>query len=110
MTKKLTKFEKEQKEKEDQLKNFQVKIAGLSKWRKHYQQKIKLAREEIILKMKAPLPIELEYEYEQLPEWREHYAKAHQMAINEQIMQWEVEIFDGTQRINMLKEEIKKLR
>ena len=66
----------------------------MTEWLKFYEERIVKAEKEIVLKKKAPLRLEPDYEFEKLPEWSDHIAKSHEIAVRGEILKMKAEMAD----------------
>ena len=102
-------IDKEAVEKEVTQKSYSQRIANLKQWLNLYARQVNLAEREIVLKGKAPLAIEAQFEYEKLPDWQNHLKEAYDLAIQSNILKIKAEMQDITNQIERLERESDEL-
>jgi hypothetical protein len=97
-------------DKEKLLKAQNRQLDSLKLWKEVHLKDIEQAEKEIELKKKAPLKLVPEYEYETLPEWKEHMAKSNELAIKKFIAKIKGELMDIENQIEFYTNLIEKVK
>lgn len=102
-------IEKDKKEKQKKKADYQWQLDNLEEWRQHWVAREEQAKVEAELKAKAPLVIEPTYEFEKLPEWKDHLAKSYRLGIEFEILKNKAELYQVEQRIKLVTEMMEEV-
>ena len=97
---------REEEDKKELFDSYTKRIEKLQSRKEFYLRSLELIEREKEIKGKAPLPVESErkYEYENLPEWEEHYRNAINHALEDEKMKIDSEIFQIDTQIEKIHE------
>ena len=84
-------------------------ISSLKKWIIIHEAKLKQIDREILLKSKAPLPLEKTHDYENLLEWEEHAKESIRLALETEKLQIYADLHQVNTNIKVYKEQIKEI-